>query len=59
MRRRDLVALAVCTQPHAPVDMAKLNAFAAAYNHYIERLKGDVLDLAAWKECLEAWEKLR
>lgn len=59
MRRRDLVALAVCPQPHAPVDMDKLNRFARSYNDYIEKLKGDVLDLKAWEKVLNDWEMLR
>lgn len=58
MKRRDLLMLAACEAPHAPVDMDKLNRFAQAYNRYIERLKADVLDLKAWKEVLDEWQKL-
>lgn len=39
--------------------MDKLNRFAHSYNDYIEKLKGDVLDLKAWEKVLNDWERLR
>ena len=59
MRRRELLMLAAVEQPHAPVDEARMNAFAAAYNEYAARLKDGVLDLKQWAAVVRAWERLR
>lgn len=59
MRRRELLMLAACESPHAPVDEGRMNAFAAAYNEYAQRLKEGVLDLRAWARVVESWERLR
>lgn len=59
MRRRDLLALVACEAPHAPVDEAKLNAFASYYNDYVTKLRNGQLSLADWKDVVRAWERLR
>ena len=59
VKRRELLALAACSSPHAPVDMSKLNRFASAYNDYIEKLKNDVLDLKAWQTVVDEWNRLK
>jgi len=59
MRRRELLMLAAAEQPHAPVDEARMNEFATAYNGYAARLKDGVLDLKAWADVVKAWERLR
>lgn len=58
MKRRDLLMLAACDAPHAPVDESKLNEFARAYNEYAARLKDGVLDIKAWERVLAAWRRL-
>ncbi len=58
MRRRDLIGLAACPQPIAPVDDVKLNKFRAEYNEYIEKLKLNVYDLKQWERVVKAWERL-
>lgn len=58
MKRRDLLMLAACEAPHAPVDEGRLNEFARAYNEYAARLKDGVLDLKAWERVLTAWRRL-
>ena len=59
MRRRDLIALALCDAPHAPVDDVAMNRFAVAYNAYAERLKAGELSLKLWVDVTKAWEKLK
>lgn|GEM_PF-7064004 len=59
MKRRELLALATCTRPHAPVDMDRLNSFARSYNEYVEKLKNDVLDLKQWQKVLDEFDRLR
>lgn len=54
MKRRDLLMLAACEAPHAPVDEGRLSEFARAYNEYAD----GVLDLKAWQRVLTAWRRL-
>lgn len=58
MRRRELLLLAACEPNVPPVDEARMNAFAAAYNEYAARLKDGVLDLKQWERVLTAWRRL-
>ena len=41
-----------------PTDEARLNAFARAYNEYVERLKGGVIDARLWREVMVSWRRL-
>lgn len=41
-----------------PTDEARLNAFARAYNEYMERLKGGVIDARLWREVMITWKRL-
>ena len=41
-----------------PVDIVKLNKFAAAYNAYVLELKDGKNDAAMWAEVERLWSKL-
>jgi len=58
MTRRTLL-LAQCEQPRCPVDDARLNAFGAAYNEYVEKLARGQLDIKQWDRVVREWERLR
>jgi hypothetical protein len=61
MTRRGLVAMGACAaapEPKLPSDMDTMNAFAAAYNGYVEQVQRGVVDLRKWQAVLKAWRKL-
>lgn len=41
-----------------PSDAAKLNAFAGAYNKYVNSMGEGVNDARLWKKVLQAWKAL-
>lgn len=45
-------------EPAAPTDPADLNAFATAYNRYVESLRDGHLDLRQWARAWAAFTKL-
>jgi hypothetical protein len=42
-----------------PVDIVRLNQFAAAYNAYVLELKADKVDAALWSEVERLWARLQ
>ncbi len=42
-----------------PVDIVRLNQFAAAYNSYVNELKEDKIDAALWSEVERLWARLQ
>lgn len=42
-----------------PVDIVRLNQFAAAYNSYVNELKADKIDAALWSEVERLWARLQ
>lgn len=42
-----------------PVDIVRLNQFAAAYNSYVNELKGDKIDAKLWSEVERLWARLQ
>jgi hypothetical protein len=45
-------------EPAAPTDLADLNAFATAYNRYVESLRDGHLDLRQWARAWAAWQRI-
>lgn len=42
-----------------PVDIVRLNQFAAAYNAYVNELKADKVDMSLWSEVERLWARLQ
>lgn len=60
MTRRMLnLLLAAPKSSRLPVDIVRLNQFAAAYNAYVNELKADKVDMSLWSEVERLWARLQ